>query len=73
MSHAMCNDGHKCQRPSGRVCIEGGCRESAGTLWGPYWCPDHDRMRLDRVSKDLDEVASVFHSSNSSGTGGDHA
>ena len=41
---------HVCQEPSGKTCIERGCDEAAGTLWGPLWCPDHDVERLDRVS-----------------------
>lgn len=40
-------------RPSGRECIEPGCGNTAGTLWGPLWCPDCDQARLDRVAEDL--------------------
>ena len=39
---------HRCQRPSGRRCID--CGEPAGTLWGPIWCPDCDVIRLGNVS-----------------------
>lgn len=52
-AHPNCDNGHVCQRPSGRKCVEQGCNENAGTLWGPMWCPDHDRERLDRVSRQL--------------------
>ena len=38
-----------------RHCYEG-CPEPAGTLWGPYWCPEHDRERIDRISQQLDEL-----------------
>ena len=69
MSHAMCADGHKCQKPSGRVCIESPCPEPAGTFWGPYWCPDHDQARLDGISKGFDEIASAFRISPISETG----
>lgn len=34
------------------ACVERGCAEPAGTLWGPLWCPDHDRQVPDR-SADL--------------------
>lgn len=47
---------HVCQKPSGRTCIEGGCTEPAGTLWGPLWCPDHDRERLNCVSAQMESL-----------------
>lgn len=53
MSHPDCIDGHVCQVPSGKACIEPGCALPAGTRWGPYWCPDHDRERLDRITASL--------------------
>lgn len=55
-AHPKCTDGHVCQEPSGRTCIEAGCDEAAGTLWGPLWCPDHDRERLDRISAQFDAI-----------------
>jgi hypothetical protein len=57
-SHPHCGgpDGHVCQRPSGRTCIEPECEQPAGTLWGPLWCPEHDQERLDRVSNRLEDL-----------------
>lgn len=43
-----------CQEPSGRDCID--CGKPAGTLWGPYWCPDCDVKRLDKISASLDSI-----------------
>ena len=57
MAHPNCTEGHVCQRPSGRECVENDCREPAGTLWGPLWCPEHDRERLDRIGASLDKIA----------------
>jgi hypothetical protein len=51
---------HVCQEPSGRTCVESGCDQDAGTWWGPYWCPDCDKERLDRISSLLDEIAASF-------------
>lgn len=48
-----------CREPSGRPCIERGCGEKAGTLWGPLWCPTHDVERLDRVSGGLAGIAAT--------------
>lgn len=48
---------HICQEPSGRTCVELGCSRPAGTWWGPLWCPECDKARLDRVSDQLDAIA----------------
>ena len=56
MAHPNCIEGHVCQRPSGRECHEPGCHDPAGTLWGPLWCPEHDRERLDRIGASLDKI-----------------
>ena len=57
-SHPMCWTGdryeHRCQTPSGKDCIE--CGRPAGTLWGPYWCPDCDVIRLDRISSQMESL-----------------
>ncbi|MBM4707828.1 hypothetical protein GS982_01865 [Rhodococcus hoagii] len=55
-SHPNCwtEKGHVCQEPSGRACIE--CGKPAGTRWGPYYCPDCDVIRLDRITASLDEI-----------------
>lgn len=59
-SHPKCWSGgrreHVCQKPSGRTCIESGCDNAAGTLWGPYWCPEHDVARLDHISENLETL-----------------
>lgn len=59
-SHPNCTNGHVCQQPSGRICIEAGCNKPAGTLWGPMWCPEHDRVRLDRIAAQLTEIAAAI-------------
>lgn len=62
MSHPRCTrpTGHTCQQPSGRTCIEAGCDEPAGTLWGPVWCPEHDAVRLDQCSAGLAEIEAAL-------------
>lgn len=55
-SHPDCDNGHVCAQPSGWVCIETGCQKAAGTFWGPYWCPEHDKERLDRISAQFEEM-----------------
>jgi hypothetical protein len=60
-SHPQCWTGHgyrhTCQRPSGQTCVEAGCDQPAGTRWGPYWCPDCDVERLDRIMASLEAIA----------------
>lgn len=53
-------NGHQCQQPSGRTCIEGGCDQPAGTVWGPMWCPEHDADRLDRISASFEDISKAF-------------
>lgn len=55
-SHRQCLHGHICQKPSGRACAEQPCDQPAGTWWGPYWCPEHDKQRLDRVTRGFASV-----------------
>lgn len=57
-SHQQCIDAkeHICQMPNGKECVEDGCAEAAGTWWGPLWCPEHDKERLDRISLEFDTM-----------------
>lgn len=58
-AHPNCHTerGHICQQPSGRRCVD--CGEPAGTLWGPYWCPDCDMKRLDRITVGFEAIAAA--------------
>lgn len=58
-SHPGCSPegGHTCAEPSGRTCTETGCDQPAGTRWGPYWCPDHDAQRLDRITTQMSALS----------------
>ena len=41
---------------TGKKCIEPGCNEPAGTLWGYYWCPKHDIERKKRITSSMEEI-----------------
>lgn len=58
LSHPDCNEqnGHVCVKLTRQTCWTEGCEEQAGTLWGPYWCPDHDAMRLDRIRREMAKI-----------------
>lgn len=45
--------------PSGRKCVD--CGEPAGTPWGPFWCPDCDDKRMERIDRGLREIEKGFH------------
>lgn len=63
-AHKICMDAgvHVCQKPSPQRCHTQPCENQAGTLWGPYWCPEHDKERLDRITGQMDEIMSQFGS-----------
>lgn len=42
---------HICEGPNGSTCLE--CNKPAGTIYGPYWCPDHDSQRIHNLLNDL--------------------
>lgn len=64
-AHQKCvdNGSHICQQSSGRSCFESGCDQPAGTDWGPYWCPEHDKDRIDRISASLEAISSSLEAS----------
>ena len=41
----------------GNSCIENGCERPAGTAWSPYWCFEHNVERMERVVRQLTELA----------------
>lgn len=51
---------HVCQEPSGRRCVEDHCTEPAGTRWGKHWCPQHDAIRINRISRQLNGIRTQF-------------
>lgn len=49
---------HNCLEPKGKRCVE--CGEVAGTPWGPYYCPDCDVVRLDKITKELLSISMLL-------------
>jgi hypothetical protein len=39
-------------------CADQPCDEVPGTAWSPYWCFAHNVERIDRITRQLDELAS---------------
>lgn len=45
---------------SGKPCITKGCMKPAGTGWSPHWCFQHNKERMTRISKNLNDIAKDY-------------
>jgi len=45
---------------TGKVCIEHGCNNPAGTAWSPYWCVECNIKRMDGITKSLEKIMESF-------------
>lgn len=54
------HEGNSAKYHTGKSCIEPGCKNPAGTLWGIYWCFQHNVERLDRIDGQLRAVVASF-------------
>lgn len=48
--------GNSPKHHTGKPCIESGCDRPAGTAWSPYWCFEHNVERMDRISKQMENL-----------------
>lgn len=39
---------------TGKMCIEKGCNNPAGTHWSEFWCQACNALRLSRISRNLE-------------------
>ena len=39
---------------TGKKCCEEGCDKLAGTAWSPYWCVEHNIIRIKRINEQLE-------------------
>ena len=51
--------GNSAKYLSGHPCIEN-CGRQAGTWWSKYWCFECNVVRMDRISKNLDDIAASY-------------
>jgi len=57
VSHKDPNDiGNSAKYHTGKPCIEKGCSRPAGTAWSPYWCKECNVVRMDRISRQLNDL-----------------
>lgn len=45
---------------TGKLCIEKGCPNIAGTAWGRFWCFQHNVERMKKISESLNKISSSF-------------
>lgn len=50
------HEGNSAEYHTGKSCIVNGCKEPAGTWWGPSWCQKHNHERLERIGSNLDDM-----------------
>ena len=43
---------------TGKICIEAGCMQPAGTAWSPHWCLEHNAERMKRINDKLEQIIS---------------
>ena len=48
--------GNSAEYHTGKPCVVKGCKEPAGTYWGPSWCQKHNAERLERIGANLDDM-----------------
>jgi len=48
--------GNSAEYHTGKPCIVKGCKDPAGTWWGPSWCQKHNHERLERIGSNLDDI-----------------
>jgi len=47
------HEGNSPKHHNGKLCIEKGCQNPAGTAWSHLWCFKHNVERMDRINKSL--------------------
>jgi len=55
-------EGNSQKYHTGEKCIELGCNNPAGTAWSPYWCMDCNIKRMDKISKQFEDMVEKFNS-----------
>jgi hypothetical protein len=54
------HEGNSAKYHTGKPCIVSGCEKPAGTLWGPYWCFEHNVERLERIGGQFEAVVAAL-------------
>lgn len=54
---------------TGRLCITPGCYKPAGTAWSPYWCAECNAERMERITRNLEQIAADMAEGGAEGEG----
>jgi len=49
-------EGNSSKYHTGETCIEPGCDNPAGTAWSPHWCVECNIKRIDRITRQMEEI-----------------
>lgn len=62
MNYKDINDpGYSKKYHTGEICIEPGCNNPAGSAWSPFWCAEHNIIRMDRINGGFREIMEHLH------------
>lgn len=50
------HEGNSPAHHTGKPCIERGCDKPAGTAWSHLWCMEHNVERMNRITRNLEEI-----------------
>lgn len=54
------HEGNSAKYHTGKPCIVKGCKEPAGTWWGPSWCVAHNIERIKRIEAGLKDAETTM-------------
>jgi len=58
------NEGNSAKYHTGKLCIEAGCNNPAGTAWSPYWCFEHNVKRIKHIGDQLAKIKQSMETAN---------
>ncbi len=65
------HEGNSAKYHTGKPCIEEGCENPAGTWWSPVWCFHCNVERIDRISRQMNEILNSMEATMIEEKGGD--
>lgn len=54
------HEGNNPKYHTGKICVEPGCENKAGTWWSKYWCFECNIKRIKRIDSQFESLLSEF-------------